>query len=737
MKNWMKTIIAFPLKNRWLLWPIGCLILFVLLLQFTAWIGTESFPTFAEVQAQYRSSEVKILDRHGTVIQSVRIDSRRRSLDWVPLAQISPSLLSALLEAEDRNFYHHSGVEWPALIKGMTGWLFRQGGRGASTISMQLASLLVPSLQAAGGGHRTAWQKWEQIQTARHIECQWDKSQILEAYLNLVSFRGEHQGIASASAAFFGKKPHGLNFEESAILAAQLRSPNASPEIVSRRASLLLKGIGQGGDFESLRLMVFQALSHPRPILVEAGWAPHASRLVMKMAPSGILPVQEIKTTLEATLQRYALEALQRQLLSLALQHVKDGALLLLDNQTGEVLAYVGSGGTQSSSPWSDGVQARRQAGSSLKPFLYALALGKRLITPVSWLEDAPLEIAVPTGLYRPENYNRRFLGLVTARTALASSLNVPAVRVLQLVGGEAFTSLLLDLGFRDLSGADYYGPSLALGSVDVSLWDLTNAYRCLANAGLWSTARLVPADLQLRASQRIFSPETSFIIGDILSDRESRAVTFNLENPLATRFWTAVKTGTSKDMRDNWCVGFSRRYTLGVWVGNFSGESMWNVSGITGAAPVWTEIMNYLHQELASTPPSAPAGVVCRKVQHSLDGQARMEWFLKGSEQSDQQPLEQASVTKIQSPAGGSIIALDPDIPPNQQKMLFEAVPRSFQPQWRLDGEEVGCNQNPFSWNPVKGKHRLQLMDSAGRLLDSVEFEVRGNVVTLVGDGD
>ena len=187
----------------------------------------------------------------------------------------------------------------------------------------------------------------------------------------------------------------------------------------------------------------------------------------------------------------------------------------------------------------------------------------------------------------------------MSVRTALAASLNVPAVRTLGLVGADALrASSSRRLGFDGLREAgDFYGPSLALGSADVSLWELVNAYRALAARRARGARSRLGADEPAGDGAAASTPtDAAFLVSDILADRESRSLTFGLENPLATRFWTAVKTGTSKDMRDNWCVGYSRRYTVGVWVGNFSGEPMRDVSGVTGAAPVWLEVMAWLH---------------------------------------------------------------------------------------------------------------------------------------------
>ena len=212
-------------------------------------------------------------------------------------------------------------------------------------------------------------------------------------------------------------------------------------------------------------------------------------------------------------------------------------------------------------------------------------------------------------GIYRPLDYDREFRGLVSMRTALASSLNVPAVRTTDMVGVEVFADRLRRLGFSGLvEEGDYYGAALALGSADVTLWQLVNAYRTLANGGKYSDLRLT-TDADTQKSTRIYSPEASFVISDILSDRASRSTTFGLENSLATRYWSAVKTGTSKDMRDNWCVGYTDRFTVGVWVGNSSGAPMRDVTGITGAAPTWLNVMNYLHDRFGSGQIVRPPG--------------------------------------------------------------------------------------------------------------------------------
>jgi penicillin-binding protein 1C len=239
---------------------------------------------------------------------------------------------------------------------------------------------------------------------------------------------------------------------------------------------------------------------------------------------------------------------------------------------------------------------------------------------------------------------------------------------------------------------------------------------------------------------------EAAFIISDILSDRTARSLTFGYENPLSTRFWTAVKTGTSKDMRDNWCIGFSDKYTVGVWVGNFSGEPMWNVSGTSGAAPVWLETMNYLHLRKASKPPAPPTGVVAKSVvfNQSISSiePARKEWFMKGTEPSDMKTEITAGDSPAEKnwekpfivyPPKDAIIAIDPDIPDENSLVFFQAEGnRPF--DWILNNEKIGAGPAPFLWKPRYGKYVLSLADSQGHVMDSIHFEVRGRPLERSG---
>ncbi|MCE1240271.1 MAG: penicillin-binding protein 1C [Azonexaceae bacterium] len=708
-----------------------------------------ALPEFAELRAAWQPSDAQLLDRDGRPLHTLRVDPTVRRLAWTPLADISPALVRAVVLSEDKRFFEHGGVDWLAAGKAAWNNLRGRPTRGASTLSMQLAGLLDEDEQRRG--RRSIFGKITQSTVALRLENRWTKGQIVEAYLNLVPFRGELQGVAAMSRQLFGKWPAGLDERESAIAAVLLRAPNARPEQVARRACQLLTEQDRAGECQGLEGFVLQALGGGQrpPTLGErdGGTAPQlAGHLARKLLDAGS---GDRRSTLDGELQRFAATSLRQHLAALRHRQVGDGAVLVVDNASGDVLAWVGSSGDLSEAPEVDGVTALRQAGSTLKPLLYALAFETRQLTPASLIEDAPLALDTGNGLYAPQNYEPNYRGWVSARMALGGSLNVPAVKTLVRLGPDTFHARLKKNGFASLTqDGDWYGYSLALGSADVSLAMLANAYRTLANGGRWTPLR-VRADGQPPncaqagcdglfggAPRAVYPPAVSFMIGDILADASARAGTFGLESWLATPYWAAVKTGTSKDMRDNWCIGFSRRYTVAVWVGNAGGEPMRDVSGISGAAPVWREVMDWLQRgdpqhgrpAVRSRPPSAPAGVVRTTIRFEPALEPpRSEWFLAGTQLNVIRRAGGEALARIAYPADGSVIALDPDIPPPLQRLplrLSAAAGKGW--QWQLDGRPLGRADRPQRWLPQPGKHRLELLDANRKTLDAVAFEVR-----------
>ncbi|MDF3834882.1 penicillin-binding protein 1C [Cupriavidus basilensis] len=713
-----------------------------------------ALPSFDSVRAGWRSADVVVLDRHGDPLSRVRDDFRARRGDWVTLAEISPAVRTAIVLSEDRRFYAHSGVDWQGVAAAAWANLWNTRTRGASTLTMQLAGLLDDDLRRAGGG-RSVSQKMAQAVRAAALERGWSKDQILEAYLNLVPFRGELVGLSALSQALFGKYPSGLDAREAALAVALVRAPNAGAQQVAQRACGILReqqapkaceGLDGFAQLALLRGGGSASMSSAQASSLAPNLAPHLARMLVAQARAAGTVPPAIASTLDAGLQRTAAASLDRHLRELAGRNVEDGAVVVIDNASGDVLAYVGSSGALSAAAQVDHAAAPRQAGSTLKPFLYEQALEARRLTTASLLDDRPVNL--PTGggggLYVPQNYDRQYAGWVSMRAALASSLNVPAVRTLVMVTPHRFHQRLTALGLPLAQAGDYYGYSLALGSADVPLLALANAYRAFANGGRYAPVRL-RVDAPAVPARAVMSPAASYLIADVLSDRHARARTFGLDSPLTTRFWSAVKTGTSKDMRDNWCVGWSQRYTVGVWVGNASGASMHEVSGVSGAAPVWHEVMEALHRTVPSLAPAMPAGVERVPLRFANDLEpAREEVFLAGtamrvvnvasadSARAAARAGTQAGAFSIASPADGTVFALDPDIPPAAQRVWFHAEGVSGQTaqrvRWRIDGKPLGRG-GQVAWLPWPGRHQVELLDAGGKVVDRIGIEVRGAV--------
>ena len=689
---------------RWLCWAwLACIVA-------TPACANSAFelPDFAKVRAEHKPSDILLRDRSGEPIQTLRIDHSVRRAAWLGLAQMSPALRNAMVQSEDKQFWQHSGVDWQALAASAWANAWNTKTRGASTVTMQLAGLLDADLKRPNTG-RNVLQKLGQIKLAQQLEARWSKAQILEAYLNMVPLRGEVVGVSTAAQVMFGKHASGLDALESALLAALVRGPNATEAVAARRACELLQG--QRLPCDGVATLTAQTLARkPAPLLGEMGDGSELSshNIAPHFARWWRASNSNIHTTLDANLQRLATAALRQQLAELRGREVEDGAVLVLDNRTGEVRAWVGSAGAGSHAPEVDAVLARRQPGSTLKPFVYAEALTRGLITEHSLLHDAPLQLARGQDVYQPQNFDHSWRGWVSAREALASSLNVPAVRVGAMLGPDAMFDVMNRAGLRLRENAGFHGHALALGSAEVTLLDLTNAYRALANQGQWQAiakdakdAKEARVTKDVTSRQRVMSMGVAHTITSILADSSARASTFGFDSPLVTRHTTAAKTGTSKDMRDNWCVGYSGAYTVGVWLGNTSGQPMHGVSGVMGAAPIWRRVMESL--------PGAPLAAATTTAREANDASPKVAHRAS------------AAAWGIQPVRDGSVLAIDPDIPLRAQQLHL----RGPAGQWLMDGRSIGSGSAVW-WPMTPGKHVLELRDAQRQVIDKLAFEVR-----------
>ena len=460
---------------------------------------------------------------------------------------------------------------------------------GASTITMQLARLLRPI--GHGPLDKVAQSLW-----ALRLEAHLRKEQILEQYLNRVPLGQGAIGVAAASRLYFGTSPAQVSLGQAALLAGLARAPSSQNPLVDpgralarRRAGLArLAAVGYAGSEEVARAL-------REPLLGEARgrpfFAPHfTSRVLLDGGASGRRPAGTWRTSLDVELQALLEDEVRHTVDQLRDRGARHAALVVLDNRSGEILAWVGSPDFWSDTAGQvDMVVSPRQPGSALKPFLYALAFD-RGATPATVLADVARTYQTAGGPYHPRNYDRRYHGPVRAREALASSYNVPAVELADRIGYATLLHGLHAAGFTSLDKLpEHYGLGLALGNGDVTLLELANGYRALGNGGRWTEARWWQDDPNVAtgASRRIVSRRSAALVLDILADPQARLPAFGPATPFDWPFRAAAKTGTSRHFTDNWAVAVTAGFTVAVWVGNFSGQPMEGVSGISGAGPL------------------------------------------------------------------------------------------------------------------------------------------------------
>lgn len=617
-------------NNRWLQ---GLLVVVL------AGLLLRSLPYVAPIRAAdiaQQSGAIEFRDRHNLILGTLLSRDQEHTVA-VPLSQVSPQFIQAILAAEDGRFYRHGALEARAIVRStLEAIRHRQFRSGASTITMQLARMVRPVPNNLWGKAQEVWLAWR-------IAAGMSKDEILAAYMNRIPMGGNIYGVEAAARAYFGVAARDLTLAQASLLAALPNDPvyldpyRHREALRQRQAYVLRRMVADGyvdrtqADAAYNQVLTFQP--RHRGILA----APHFLLWLATQLPEEHIP--QVQTSLDRALQSYVESQVTQVLAELEHHNVHHAAVLVVHNPTGEVLAYVGSPSYLAADHQgqNDGVQALRQPGSSLKPFLYELALELGVIQPRTILADVPTHYAIPGAkLYSPTDYSETFQGPVRVRMALANSLNIPAVRTLEMVGVQRFLDRLHQLGFTHLSHpADYYGLGLTLGSGEVTLWELARAYRVMALASddrpaprasrpwvsdlrpILAPNRLAQTSHTLATVNHAYSrPSPAWaLVTDMLSDRYARAQAFGVDSVLDLPFPTAVKTGTSSDFRDTWTIGFTRDYTVAVWVGNFDGSPMQRISGVTGAAPLWQRIMLHLHEQQLPAPFSPPVGLEKRPI--------------------------------------------------------------------------------------------------------------------------
>lgn len=530
-----------------------------------------------------------LLDRNGGVIRHLALPDFTRSSP-VALAEVPADLIACTLAAEDKRFFRHGGVDLLATGRALGDAL--ASGRvvsGASTITQQLIKISSPPQPR---NWRT--KVWEAL-AARRLEMEWTKERILEAYLNRLTYGGRRLGPREAARWYFQKPLSDLSLGECALLAGLPQAPGrlnplTNPSAALARREVVLKRLALTGGADLSRIAA--ALAEPLSLRPIRETNPLPWLAAGPDPDDGGAPV---RTTIDLALQQTVAAIVGEETAKLRGSNLRHAAVVVIDNPTGEILALV------SSADWNDerggqinGALTPRSPGSALKPFTYLLAMERTGAIPATVLADVPSPFRTPQGLNLPENYDRGYRGPVTMRTALACSLNVPALRLLNDLGGpEPLVRMLENLGVLDGSvDPQVCGLGLTLGNAPVRLLDLTNAYAALARGGLWLPPRLFVSESVPTEPKRFAKPENVWLVTDILADAQARVPAFGAGSPLEMPFPCAAKTGTSTDFRDNWCVGYTPDFTVGVWAGNFENQPMKGVSGVAGAGPIFHRVM-------------------------------------------------------------------------------------------------------------------------------------------------
>ncbi len=545
-----------------------------------------------------------VVDRHGERLYEARSAAGTRG-ERLAADSLPQPLVLATLAAEDTRFRRHLGVDPLAIAR--AAWSnFRTGrvGQGGSTITQQVAKLLLARRHGAVP-RRTLWAKWREAVIAFRLEHRLTKDEILAIYLTLAPYGNQIEGAERAARAYFGRSAASLTPAEAAFLAALPQQPSRynpwrDSKTARARQTRILRAMHERGwligpDYETARQ---ERLTFGRE--TGSATAPHFVERLLSAAGTTAGRPRLIESTLDATLQRQIQGIIAAHRPVLDRHHAKSIAVAVLDNRTAEWLAWEGSGNYFDAAHGGmiDGVITPRQPGSALKPFTYAAAF-ERGYHPGRVLADVPSQFptAQPGVMYSPRNYDGRFRGPLQARAALAGSENVPAVAVASEIGVPAVLRLLRRAGFSTLeNNAAHYGLGLTLGNAEVRLDEMVAAYAMLARGGIFLEPRAVqtidgrrPA---LPEAQRLLSERTAFWLTDILSDSEARAFVFGRGGSLEFPFVVAAKTGTSQAYRDNWAIGYTRDLTVGVWVGNFDRSPLANSSGVTGAGPIFHDVM-------------------------------------------------------------------------------------------------------------------------------------------------
>ena len=655
----------------------------------------------------------------------------------LPVSGIPPLLREAFIASEDHRYWHHGGVDWRARFAALGGNA-RAGRieRGASTIGEQVARILKPR-------PRSYWSHWIAGFDADRLLHRFGHAEVLAFYLNQVPYGAQRRGVAQAAHYYFGREVGALDPAEQLALAVLVRSPQGYDPRSHPRA------LRRAVDQLAMRMRASHAISAVEAdAILRAPIQPGSMSLAVDAGPFVVYaqqraqalgftePVQ--RTTLDATLQQFVQQTLRKRVAELRDRGVRNAAALVVDNTTGAVLAWAVAPGGDAYGI--DPVLTPRQPGSTLKPFVYGLAIARLGWQPDHVLEDSPLAERIDEGVHRYRNYSGRHYGRVSLRYALANSLNIPAVRTAQAVGVPAIVDELQRFGFTTFDkSSDYYGPAIVLGDGAVSLFDLVQGYASLARHGRFLPLHALEEVPQPDPVEVLPAPVTS-LLANILSDPDARAAEFGDDSVLDLPLPTAIKTGTSSDYHDLWTVGFDDRYTVGVWMGRLDGKATDQLTGSLGPAPVLRQIFANLRMAAPYAglwhSPALRAVEACEWI-GPPPCVRRQDWHVPAGAEATANTAAATPHPAIAQPLQGEMLAIDPRTPLASQRFRFTldsaglAIKRVV---WSVDGSTLPeADGDSASWKLMPGAHRVSarvwVMDNAQPLeLGPVAFGVAGS---------
>ncbi len=726
MRKWSELLQKIPRKH----WLVGSCVLVLVIFVYFFW----DLPNPMRLTTRPAAASTKVLDRHGKLIYEIFATERRTPIQ---LSSLPKHVWQATLAAEDKDFYSHGGFSLRGIARAFMNIFLKGKLQGGSTITQQLVK------KALLNDDRTVRRKVREFVLSQVVEMLYKKDQILELYLNQVPYGGTAYGLEAAAQTYFGKSSAKLTLAESAMLAGLPQAPSyysplgSRPELARARQQYVLK---QMLDDKFITKNQYDAAAHEKlvfnrpPTLL----APHFSLWIKDQLEEkyGVDTVESegliVTTTLDLDLQNFAQDAVATEVGKLKKANVGNGAALALAPKTGEVLAMVGSKDYFNTAD--DGnvnvTLAHRQPGSAIKPVNYALNIEHKILTAATLLADKPTCFNQPNQkLYCPVNYDGQWHGPTQVRFALGNSFNIPAVKALVLNGLTNFVASSSAFGLTTFIDPTQYGPSITLGGGEVTMLDLATAYSVLANSGQRVDINPIveiadrkgkvleqapirevqSADIEElksyqyiqigdkyylpenRPNTRVISTGTAFIISHLLLDNGARSAAFGAGSLLVVRNHpeVSVKTGTTNDKRDNWTLGFTPNIQVAVWVGNNDNSPMGAVaSGVTGASPIWRNIISYALDQVPQAwpvqPPDVVGALVCSvsglkaPADPHPDCSPRYEYFLKGTIPAVQGELHRdiPIYKPTQAPATTKQMTSEPDqIETQGHKVIFDPL--------------------------------------------------------------